>query len=53
LLNIAGLPSYASIAARRGKEVDVPAQSEMLVRIDNTVTVPGAAAANVAPSVAR
>ena len=33
--------------------MQIPAQSEMLVRIDNTVTVPGVAPANVAPSVTR
>lgn len=40
-IGLAGSAAY--IVARKGKEVDIPAQSTMLVRIDNTVTVPGVA----------
>jgi hypothetical protein len=32
--------SAACIVARKGKEVEIPVQSSMLVRIDNTVTMP-------------
>jgi hypothetical protein len=32
--------SAAYIMARKGKEVDLPAQTGMLVRMDNTITVP-------------
>ena len=34
------------VASRKGKEIDMPAQTGMLVRMDNTVTVPGIAASN-------
>jgi hypothetical protein len=32
--------STAYIAVRKGKEVDLPAQTGMLIRMDNTITVP-------------
>lgn len=49
-----GLASSAVyIVARKGKEVEIPAQSSMLVRIDNTVTVPGIAPANLAYNASR
>jgi hypothetical protein len=37
-IGLAGSAVY--IMARKGKEVDLPAQSGMLVRMDNTITVP-------------
>jgi hypothetical protein len=33
--------SAAYIVARKGKEVDLPSETGMLVRIDNGVTLPG------------
>ena len=42
-----GLASSAVyIVARKGKEVEIPAQSSMFVRVDNTVTVPGVTPTN-------
>lgn len=41
---LAGSAVY--IVARKGKEVDLPAQTGMLVRMDNTVTVPAITASN-------
>jgi hypothetical protein len=43
------------VVARKGKEVDLPANSGMLTRIDNTITVPYIAASNppVAPETSR
>jgi hypothetical protein len=38
-IGLAGCAAY--IVARKGKEVDIPAKSTMLVRMDNTVTVRG------------
>jgi hypothetical protein len=38
--------SAAYIVARKGKEVDLPAQTGMLVRMDNTITVPVLSASN-------
>ena len=35
------------VVARKGKEVDMPAQSGMLARLDSTITVPYIAAGNV------
>lgn len=43
---LAGSAVY--VVSRKGKEVDLPAQTGMLVRIDNTVTVPAVAASNSA-----
>jgi hypothetical protein len=37
-LGLAGSAAY--IVARKGKEVELPAQTGMLVRMDNTITVP-------------
>jgi hypothetical protein len=44
---LAGSAVY--IAARKGKEVDLPAQTGMLVRIDNSMVLPGTPGA-VAPA---
>ena len=41
---IAGSAIY--VVARKGKEVDLPAKTGMLVRMDSTITVPGATASN-------
>jgi hypothetical protein len=41
---LAGSAVY--IVARKGKDLDLPAQTGMLVRMDNTVTVPVASASN-------
>jgi len=38
------------VVARKGKEVDLPAQTGLLARLDSTVTVPYMAANNNAPS---
>lgn len=43
-LGIAGGAIY--VVARKGKEVDMPAQTGMLVRLDNAVTVPAISASN-------
>ena len=43
-IGIAGSAVY--VLARKGKEVDLPAKTGMLVRMDSTITVPGAAPAN-------
>lgn len=43
-LGLAGSAAY--ILARKGKEVELPAQTGMLVRMDNTITVPVISAAN-------
>lgn len=37
-IGLAGSAAY--VVARRGKEVNLPAQTGMLVRLDNTITVP-------------
>jgi hypothetical protein len=50
-IGLAGSAVY--IVARKGKEVEIPAQSSMLVRIDNTVTVPGVTPANSAYNASR
>jgi hypothetical protein len=49
-LGLAGSAVY--IVARKGKEVELPAQTGMLVRMDNTITVPATVASNTsyAPS---
>jgi len=41
-LGLAGSAVY--IVARKGKDLDLPAQTGMLVRMDNTITVPVASA---------
>jgi len=43
-IGLAGSAVY--VVARKGKEVDLPAQTGMLVRMDNTVTVPTVSASN-------
>jgi hypothetical protein len=43
--------SAAYIVARKGKEVDLPAETGMLVRIDNGVTVPGVMEPATVPTV--
>jgi hypothetical protein len=43
-IGLAGSAAY--IVARKGKEVDLPAQTGMLVRMDNTITVPVATTSN-------
>ena len=43
-IGLAGSAAY--IVARKGKEVDLPAQTGMLVRLDNTITVPSAVASS-------
>jgi hypothetical protein len=43
-IGMAGSAVY--IVARKGKEVELPAQTGMLVRMDNTVTVPSIVASN-------
>jgi hypothetical protein len=50
-LGLAGSAAY--IVARKGKEVDLPAQTGMLVRMDNTITVPVTSASNTSYSGAR
>ena len=45
--------SAAYIVARRGKEVALPAQTGMLVRMDNTITVPGSSGVSSNSSVSR
>jgi hypothetical protein len=50
-IGLAGSAVY--IVARKGKEVEIPAQSSMLVRIDNTVTVPAIAPTNSAYNASR
>lgn len=43
-IGLAGSAIY--VVARKGKEVDMPARTGMVVRMDNTITVPGATATN-------
>lgn len=43
-IGLAGSAAY--IVARKGKEVNLPAQSRLLVRLDNTITVPVVTASN-------
>ncbi len=50
-IGLAGSAAY--IVARKGKEVEIPVQSSMLVRIDNTVTVPGVTARDAAYNASR
>lgn len=42
--------SAAYIVARKGKDLDLPAQTGMLVRMDNTITVPVTSASNASYS---
>jgi hypothetical protein len=43
-IGLAGSAAY--IVERKGKEVELPAQTGMIVRMDNTVTVPSVSASN-------
>ena len=43
-IGLAGSAAY--VVARKGKEVDLPAQTGMLVRLDNTVNIPAIVAGN-------
>jgi hypothetical protein len=38
--------SAAYIVARKGKDLELPAQTGMLIRMDNTITVPVTSASN-------
>jgi len=49
-IGLAGGAVY--VVARKGKEVDMPEQTGMLVRMDNTITLPGTVAAVVDPAAA-
>jgi hypothetical protein len=44
---LAGSAVY--VASRKGRDISIPAQSGMLVRMDNTITVPVAGANNATP----
>ena len=46
-IGLAGSAVY--IMARKGKELEIPAHSGMLVRMDNTITMPSTAADNTPP----
>jgi hypothetical protein len=48
---LAGSAVY--IVARKGKDLDLPAQTGFLIRMDNTVTVPVTTAANVSSTESR
>jgi hypothetical protein len=50
-IGMAGSAVY--IMARKGKEVEIPAHSGMLVRMDNTITMPATIAANASPTGSR
>jgi hypothetical protein len=50
-LGLAGSAAY--IVSRKGKDVELPAQTGMLVRMDNSVTVPATSASNTGFSVTR
>ena len=50
-LGLAGSAAY--IVARKGKEVELPAQTGMLVRMDNTITVPSTGATNASMTGSR
>ncbi len=50
-LGLAGSAAY--IVTRKGKEVELPAQTGMLVRMDNTITVPLTSASNTGTSGSR
>jgi len=45
--------SVVYIVARKGKDLDLPAQTGLLIRMDNTVTVPVTTAANVSSTESR
>jgi hypothetical protein len=46
-IGLAGSAVY--VMARKGKELEIPAHSGMLVRMDNTITMPATAADNTPP----
>jgi hypothetical protein len=50
-IGLAGRVVY--IVARKGKEVEIPAQSSILVRLDNTVTVPSVSTTSAANNVSH
>jgi len=50
-IGLAGSAAY--IVARKGKDVELPPQTGMLVRMDNTITVPVTSASNASYSGAR
>lgn len=50
-LGLAGGAAY--IVVRKGKEVELPAQTGLLVRMDNTITVPVTSASNTGYSTTR
>jgi hypothetical protein len=50
-IGLAGSAAY--IVARKGKEVELPAQTGMLVRMDNTITVPASSTASASYSATR
>jgi hypothetical protein len=50
-LGLAGSAVY--IVARKGKDVELPAQTGLLVRMDNTISVPVTSASNVGSSALR
>jgi hypothetical protein len=45
--------SAAFIMVRKGKELELPAQTGMLIRMDNTITVPVTSASNTSYSLSR
>ena len=45
--------SAAYIAVRKGKELELPAQTGMLIRMDNTITVPATTATSASYSLTR
>jgi len=47
-IGLAGSAVY--VMARKGKELEIPAHSGVLVRMDNTITMPTKAADNTTPS---
>jgi len=50
-VGLAGSAVY--IMARKGKDVELPAQTGMLVRMDSTITVPNVAATNPSSETSR
>jgi hypothetical protein len=50
-IGLAGSAIY--VVARKGKEVDLPARTGMLVRMDSTITVPGNGATNASYTSSR
>jgi hypothetical protein len=50
-IGLAGSAAY--IASRKGKEVEIPANSGILVRVDNTIMVPVTNASNSGPTGSR